>query len=246
MKLREAAIASVERNEPIPLVPPRPAAFAWKRDIRTTIFHVGGRGGQKQSAWDKDWAGTFGGTDEPSPANRTPDFRPAAFIPRQNPFYCALPYNDLSRGTTKPEAARVIPWFKAAFERPGQSVCQNRWIAIRNPRNGRVAYAQWSDCGPYGGTQAGYVFGLDRPKPARKGGAGLDVSPALRDFLGIPNTSLTDWRFVELRDIPPGPWRRYGENNPFAQAAGDGATRVSSEASAPITPDLPDVPTSSP
>ena len=31
------------------------------------------------------------------------------FIPRQNPFYCALPYNDVTHGQFKPEAPLVIP-----------------------------------------------------------------------------------------------------------------------------------------
>jgi hypothetical protein len=34
----------------------------------------------------------------------------------------------------------------------------------------------------------------------------------------MANTDTTDWRFVEAREVPPGPWRRYGENNPFVQS----------------------------
>jgi periplasmic protein TonB len=29
---------------------------------------------------------------------------------------------------------------------------------------------------------------------------------------------VADWRFVELSDVPPGPWRNYGENNHFVIA----------------------------
>jgi hypothetical protein len=29
---------------------------------------------------------------------------------------------------------------------------------------------------------------------------------------------VTDWQFVEVRDVPPGPWRSYGENNHFVVA----------------------------
>jgi hypothetical protein len=29
---------------------------------------------------------------------------------------------------------------------------------------------------------------------------------------------VTDWQFVEVRDVPPGPWRSYGENNHFVIA----------------------------
>jgi hypothetical protein len=29
---------------------------------------------------------------------------------------------------------------------------------------------------------------------------------------------VTDWQFVEVREVPPGPWRTYGENNHFVLA----------------------------
>jgi len=246
-KTRGAAITSVEPTVRSLFAAPSPAGFVWKVDIRTTVFHVGGRGGQKQSAWDANWAVAFGGEDNPLPSKRTKDFRPTAFVPKQNPFYCALPYNDLARGM-KREAASVIPWFKATFERPGQSVCQNRWIAIRNRKTSRVAYAQWSDCGPHGGAQADYVFGSGRPKGNRRTRAGLDVSPAVRDYLGMGDTCLTDWRFVETHDVPPGPWRTYGSNNPFVRdvkmrdedaGSGTSAERITE-------PDAEELPPSSP
>jgi hypothetical protein len=46
----------------------------------------------------------------------------------------------------------------------------------------------------------------------------LDVSPAVRDYLRLQPTDTTDWQFVEARDVPPGPWRSYGENNHFVIA----------------------------
>jgi hypothetical protein len=74
MKLREAAISSIEPRVLQPSARPNP--YPWKTQIRTTVFHVGGRGGQSQSAWDANWATTFGGTDDPNPATRTaPSFR---------------------------------------------------------------------------------------------------------------------------------------------------------------------------
>src|SRR5436190_1435435 len=83
-----------------------------------------------------------------SQMNRARGFRPAAFVPRQNPFYVALPYNDCyDCKSTKAEAARVVPWFYQAFKKCGQSVCKDRWIAIRC--GDRSCYAQWSDCGPF-------------------------------------------------------------------------------------------------
>jgi len=59
------------------------------------------------------------------------------------------------------------------------------------------------------------VFGNERPKPNLNKGAGLDVSPAVRDYLGLKQTDVTDWRFVDFSDVPRGPWSILGENNTF-------------------------------
>ncbi len=187
--------------------------YPWHSNIGTTIFWIV-EGRSKSSAWDPDWAYSYGGFDNPNPASRR-DFMPAAFIPKENPFYFALPYNDLEKGRHKPEAHLVIPWFDHAFERQGKSVCQNRWIAIR--KGNRVCYAQWSDVGPFRSDHWKYVFGNESPKPNLEHGAGLNVSPAVRDFLGLGNADVTDWRFVESRDVPNGPWARIGGNNTVAQ-----------------------------
>jgi hypothetical protein len=226
MKLREAALTAIEPRVSIPTTArTMGGAYKWKNDIVTTIFWCGENAAQNNpvhnhsSSWDLYWAGSYGGYDNPDPAARTRDYRPVSFIPKQNPFYFALPYNDVTRGTTKPEASQVIPWFKQAFVREGQSVCRDRWIAIRNRRNGRIAYAQWSDCGPFRTDHWQYVFGEARPLPNLNRGAGLDVSPSVRDFLGLSSIDVTDWRFVESREVPPGPWRTWGENNPFVQRA---------------------------
>jgi hypothetical protein len=139
-----------------------------------------------------------------------------SFIPRQNPFYCALPYNDVTHGQFKPEARLVIPWFKEAYTAPGQSVCWHHWVAVR--KGNRTCYAQWEDCGPFRTDHFQYVFGGERPKSNLNRGAGLDVSPAVRDYLGLQPTDVTDWQFVDVRDVPPGPWRSYGDNNNFVLA----------------------------
>jgi hypothetical protein len=86
-------------------------------------------------------------------------------------------------------------------------------VAIRF--NNKTVYAQWEDCGPFRTDHWEYVFGADRPKPNLNHGAGLDVSPAVRDFLGMNDTDVTDWRFVDFEEVPPGPWSQFGENNTF-------------------------------
>ena len=58
------------------------------------------------------------------------------------------------------------------------------------------------------------------------GGAGLDVSPAVRDYLGFGTKDVCDWKFVEYRDVPPGPWSRYGDNNDFVINARRSTERV--------------------
>jgi hypothetical protein len=195
-----------------------PGRYPWKLSIVTTIFWIGERAGGNnpvpnyRSSWDAAWASSYGGYDNPDPAARR-NFVPINFVPRQNPFYVALPYNDVEGGHTKPEAAQVIPWFKSAFVRDGQTVLKSRWVAIRH--GNRICFAQWEDCGPFRTDHWQYVFGNERPRPNLNQGAGLDVSPSVRDYLGLGNKDICDWRFVEFREVPPGPWAIYGDNNTF-------------------------------
>lgn len=206
--------------QPDAIIPPSPK-FPWKTDIVATVFWVGELPTQNNpvpntmSSWDTRWLSNFGGYDDPNPNNRAPGFLPSGFRPRQNPFYIALPYNDiLNSSTTKEEAAKIIPWFKDTFRKAGKSVCHNRWLAIHH--RGRVCFAQWSDCGPFTTTDGDYVFGDARPSNTKNAGAGLDVSPAVRDFLQLPSGGKCDWRFVELHEVAEGPWKHHGTNNPFA------------------------------
>jgi hypothetical protein len=222
MKLRELALLKVEPQVFVPTTSrPTLTRFPWKSNIVTTVFWIGEQAGGNnpvpnyKSSWDANWTASYGGFDNPDPAARR-NYIPIAFVPRQNPFYCALPYNDVTHGQFKPEAPLVIPWFKRAYTEPGHSVCQHHWVAIR--KGNRTCYAQWEDCGPFRTDHFQYVFQGERPKPNLNHGAGLDVSPAVRDYLGLQPTDVTDWQFVEVRDVPPGPWRTYGDNNHFVLA----------------------------
>jgi hypothetical protein len=195
------------------------AQYPWRTAIVTTTFWIGEKPSannpvpNRKSCWDSRWAENYGGTDTPERDGRRANFTPRAFTPRQNPFYVALPYNDMTSKGHKPEAMQVIPWFKNDFESSSRSVCKGRWIAIR--RGNRVCYAQWEDAGPFRTDHAGYVFGNERPQPNLNKGAGLDVSPAVRDFLGMDDTDITDWKFVEFGEVPAGPWATFGDNNTF-------------------------------
>jgi hypothetical protein len=196
--------------------------YPWKTDIVATVFWVGETPTENNptpnhcSSWDTSWMSNYGGLDDPDPAKRAPDFRPVNFVPRQNPFYVALPYNDVvNSSTTKEEASKIIPWFKQAFKREGQSVCRDRWIAVKY--QDRICYAQWSDCGPFVTDDAQYVFGSGRPTNTKNKGAGIDISPAVRDYLSFKAEGKCDWRFVDLHEVPDGPWRSFGNNNHFVK-----------------------------
>ena len=223
------------------LFAPTPARqYSWKTNIVTTTFWVGEKPTANNpvpnlaSSWDANWTKNYGGYDDPNPERRR-DSIPLNFTPRQNPFYVALPYNDKAREGHRPEAQTVVPWFKEAYQGPGISTCKGRWIAIR--KGTKTVYAQWEDAGPFRTDHWQYVFGNERPKANLNKGAGLDVSPAVRDSLGMQDTDVTDWKFVEFKDVPPGPWSRHGDNNTFVINQRRGSTAVvSKKPSAEITP----------
>jgi len=110
MKLREQALLKVEPQVFVP-TSSRAATtrFAWKTNIVTTVFWVGEQAGGNnpvpnyKSSWDANWTSNYGGFDNPDSSARR-NYIPVAFVPRQNPFYCALPYNDVTHGQFKPEA----------------------------------------------------------------------------------------------------------------------------------------------
>ena len=203
-----------------PVAPSRRILYPWKTHVTCTVFWIGEQpsGRNKtpnhKSSWDQNWAQNFGGYDDPEPSrriadHRTGEFRPKAFVPRLNPFYIALPYNDvISHRAHKPEASRVIPWFSRMRPQPGKTVCKGRWIQIYY--SGRSCYGQWEDCGPWETDDWEFVFGNKPPKTRENGGAGIDLSPSIRDYLGLKSGAKVHWRFVEAGQVPYGPWKKYG------------------------------------
>lgn len=188
------------------------AATPWKRNVVATVFWVGEEPTQNnptpndKSAWDVNWVANFGGTDTPDDRQ---GWSPRGFTPLQTPFYVALPYNDVMKGGMhRPEASEVIPWFWQEYRGDGISVCKGRWVAIH--LRGRVCYAQWEDVGPFEVDHWQYVFGDQAPRANRNDNAGIDVSPAVRDYLQLESGQRVQWRFVEERDVPAGPWKNWG------------------------------------
>lgn len=183
----------------------------WRRGITATIFWVGEQPTPRnptpndKSSWDPNWQKNFGGVDRPAPRN---GYLPKGFVPQQSPFYIALPYNDLApQGGHHPEAAKVIPWFWKKHQGPTKSVCHGRWVAIH--RKGKICYAQWRDAGPYTTDDWRYVFQGARPKPNPNGNAGIDLSPAVRDYIQLGGNYKVDWKFVEDFEVPDGPWKNW-------------------------------------
>lgn len=196
------------------------SVYPWKLNVVSTVFWIGETPTQNnptpnnKSSWDTSWESNFGGFDDPDPSNRiadprTGDFRPKNFVPKLNPFYVALPYNDVeSFRRHKPEASKVIPWFGIHNPEPGKTVLKGRWVQIYNGK--RVCYAQWEDCGPWVTDDWEYVFGSKPPKNTSNQGAGIDLSPSIRDFLDLRSGDRVHWRFVDASQVPYGPWKRYG------------------------------------
>jgi len=209
-------------SQPINPEPPvTRVVYPWKTFVTCTIFWIGEQATERnptpndKSSWDQQWSSNFGGVDDPDPLNRianltTGEFRPKAFVPKLNPFYVALPYNDVTNTHThKPEAARVIPWFSRLRPEPGQTVCKGRWLQIY--KSGRSCFAQWEDCGPWETDDWEFVFGNKPPKTTQNGAAGIDLSPSVRDYLALKSGEKVHWRFVEASQVPMGPWKKYGK-----------------------------------
>ena len=195
------------------------------RAVTATVFWIGepvGNGSTENnavSAWDDRWLQHYGGVDTPGKRFARNGFFPSSFRPSENPFYFDLPYDDFDdAGNPRPDRMSLVPWARslaaqvAAYARRGLpfSVLKNRWVKLR--RGARTCYAQWEDSGPYVYDDSAYVFGTARPRSTRANGAGLDVSPAVRDclaFAGLNNAdNRVDWQFVDAAAVPAGPWKR--------------------------------------
>ncbi|HEV8445437.1 MAG TPA: hypothetical protein VGQ44_01410 [Gemmatimonadaceae bacterium] len=79
-----------------------------------------------------------------------------------------------------------------------------RFVRVTNPATGRSTLAQVLDVGPHFTHDDAYVFGTARPgaETGRKGdgtpmnGAGIDLSEAVWDALGMTDNGPVDWTFV--------------------------------------------------
>src|SRR5260221_962741 len=68
----------------------------------------------------------------------------------------------------------------------------------------------------------------ERLRPNRNHDAGLDVSPAVRDYLSLGCFDVWDLKFVAFFLILPGPLAKYGENNTFVKLRRHSVTSIAS------------------
>lgn len=180
--------------------------FPWKPAI-ATVFWVGEESGPENafipnamSAFDEQWQEHYGGVDDPQ--NRC-GFHPCSFVPKENPFYIALPYSDFEDDGTRRSNVINIPWYDASTT---SSLVKNRWVEIK--AGSKVCFAQWQDVGPLEENDFAYVFGESiKPLNTFSARAGIDLSPAVRDCLKMGDVSEVQWRHVEFERVPEGPWK---------------------------------------
>jgi hypothetical protein len=179
------------------------------KNVISTIFWVGETSSEDNdfianlaSAWDENWTTHFGGIDTPDSRNK---YYPKAFIPKENPFYIALPYNDIDEnGDQKKDISTLIPWY-SPLDSSTQSICKNRWVKVS--KGSKVAYAQWEDVGPFNENDKKYVFGDLNASNTINAKAGIDLSPALKTYLDLKDIDDVNWSFVDDNDVPEGAWK---------------------------------------
>ena len=187
--------------------------YPWRTYILTTEFWIGegstpiSSTTNVQSSWDEEWMQKNHGTDNPYNRN---GYASGSHASTLNPFYCALPFNDLAF----PDVARNwLPhgWYRRPEDGRQLSACQHRWVEIKNSR-GDICFAQWEDVGPLTYDDAPYVFGGARPRGLGTDHAGLDVSPAVFEYLGLSDRNrFTNWKFVDEAEVRPGAWLKLDE-----------------------------------
>jgi hypothetical protein len=185
--------------------------YPWKTNIIATKFWIGESGStsgtaSEASAWDAHWVRDNSGADNPYFRN---GYATGAHASTFNPFYVALPFNDL---THRDLAQKWLPpgWHRDPKNGTPISSCKDRWLEIKNAR-GDICYAQWEDVGPGGTDHAAYVFGNE--PPGKDNPPGLCVSPAVADYLHLAGEATTpvSWRFVEDENVRPGAWLKLDE-----------------------------------
>jgi hypothetical protein len=179
------------------------------------------------TAWDDLASKDYGVPDGWGPINGVsgPTFKrrglcPAAGIPKEGLAYVAIQVVDHDGRIYKKAfpwvkyAARFLPQlrkFKDGHFADWQSPFKNLWVEVHY--HGLVAYGQVEDTGPSKFTDGRaadfpYVFGRARHTKNRYGlHAGIDLSPALTDYLGTDGGARVTWRIIPSDLVPNGWWK---------------------------------------
>ncbi|MDE1727342.1 MAG: polysaccharide deacetylase family protein [Thaumarchaeota archaeon] len=186
------------------------SSYPVHKNISATYFWVGEPASADNdyinnlaSAWDSQWVQDFGGVDDPTKRDA---LMPLGFHPHENPFYVALPYDDFAdNGTRKPDVNATY-WYHEKNWQENESMVKNTWVMIT--KGDKTAYAQWEDAGPFQSDDLGYVFGSATPQNTINKNAGIDLSPATWDYLGLEKgIDQVSWQFVNYANVPDGPWK---------------------------------------
>jgi len=186
--------------------------------IKATLFWIGETPNKEnnfisnlESAWDEEWVKHYGGID--SPFNRNSIY-PKGFIPKENPFYIALPFSEYNdKGLKKKKILKKIYWYYPGFEKEeNKSLLKNRWVKIYYKK--KIVYAQWEDAGPINDNDYKYVFGKRKPKNKWGEKAGIDLSPTVWHYLGLKENDFIDWEFIDANNVPKGPWKKIITKSP--------------------------------
>lgn len=160
-----------------------------------------------ETEWDPNPVTHFGGYDDPN--SRTSQGLPTSFVPKHNPFYCAMPVSEYdNNGNLRPEARQRSSWASEVIT-ADQSLLKGRWLRLE--KDNRVVFCQWLDSGPYEEGDYDYVYGTSAPKNTVGEKAGIDLSPATAFALGVNGSGTVSWRFADSTEASKtsGLWNNY-------------------------------------
>jgi hypothetical protein len=216
-EIQPQAPKRAEATKPAPQATAKAITAVLHKNVSTTMFYIGEDASpandgipNQASTYDDNWERNFGGQDTPNARN---GYWPAAFKPKENPFYAAVPYSDLygEHNTRRVSGINCLILSGNQDHPSAGSWCKNIWIKITNESNMKIAFAQIEDAGPQGNAipkedDENAVFNGAQPLNSEDNHVGLDTSPAIQTYLGLTGGDVTDYQIVKRSDVTPGPW----------------------------------------
>lgn len=193
--------------EPIPTASPSaPAPVVFKK-TKGTVFFVGEAASEDNGYIQNTDSVYQWGSNHWLKHHGCADTEKKPCDGKENSFYVAVPATDMKDEEANPKVRKAMPaaWLVGATN--AESSMKNRWVVVR--ANGKVGYGQIQDAGPFGEEDVEWVFGsATKPKSKANSYAGIDLSPALANHLGVSGVYDVEFALViDANDVPPGPWR---------------------------------------